>query len=128
MFNNLIQFPIESNLLQWSAKQVVRDYNNQPMLFYRIKMTGTAFPERALEPYIQVGGVKSSFAIISHDGQEVNGYFEGNLTHASNAPIEFGYGDEAPMLRIKQRFIGDEIRRLDLKKLTVKPVNLDRID
>lgn len=127
MFNNLIQFPIESELLQWSAKQVIRDHNNSPMLFYRIKITGTFFPTRALEPYIQVGKIKSAFAIIVREGLEVNGYFDVNITEVSNAPIEFGYGEEAPLLRVGRRFAQEEIRRLDVKRLTVKPINLDRL-
>lgn len=128
MFNNLIQFPIESDLLQWSAKQVIRDHKGSPMLFYRIKMTGTHFDQRALEPYIKVGKVKSTFALISEDGLEVRGYFEESIKNIAEVPIEFGYGQEEPLLRVKRRFIKGDVQRLDLKRLSVKPVNLDTID
>jgi hypothetical protein len=125
MFNNLITFPIESDQLQWSVKQVVRDFQNNPTLFFRIKMTGTLFPHRALEPYIKVGKIKSNFVTISSDGLEARGYFDSNISNSSNQVIEFGYGDEEPLLRIKSRFSNDEIQFLDFKRLKVNPINID---
>ena len=123
MFSNLIQFPIESSQLLWEAKEVLRDVLDQPHLFLRVRLTGTHFPQRALEPYIRIGEVRSRFVLISEDGLSASGYFDQNVQRGA---VEFGYGDEPVLLRAARRFEAGPILRLDRAQLPRDVKNLDR--
>lgn len=123
MFMNLIEFPIESERLQWEARQVVRDLYNQPHLLMRVKLTGTFFPQRAEEPFMRVGKVRSRFVVIADDGQSASGYFD--EPPPERDLVEFGYGDQI-LLRATRRFSMDGVRPLDPKRLPAKTRFLDR--
>ena len=92
MFDNLIQKPITSEQLTWNSRQVLRDLDGAPHLFARVELKGTHFPERALEPFVRVGKLRSRFVRLAHDGQSVRAYFDRPPTDGGT--VEFGYGDE----------------------------------
>jgi hypothetical protein len=125
MFANLISFPIQSERLEWSAREVLRDLSGKPHLFWRVKMTGTQFDERALPPYVSVGGVRSIFAVIAPDGLSVSGYFDRPLR---GGVVEFGYHDEPPLLRSARRFEAGAVSRLDRARLPPEVANIERFE
>ena len=46
MFNELIDWPIESDRLHWQARHVLRELHGEVQLLFRLTLTGTHFPER----------------------------------------------------------------------------------
>jgi len=114
MFRDLIDFPIESERLRWEARLVVRDLNQQPHLLVRIRLTGTHFPDRALEPFVVVGKVRSRFVNIADDGLSADAYFDEPVPQGGR--IEFGYGAEV-LLRLPRAFDSEAVELLDLKRL-----------
>ena len=76
MFENLITYPIESPLLQWESKIVVRDHEREARLYLRLKLTGTTFPILNSIPFVQAGKVKARFVDIADDGLSVTAYFD----------------------------------------------------
>lgn len=115
MFTDLIDYPIETDRIDYEVRQVLRDLNEKPHLLTRVKLTGTEFPRRALEPYVRVGDVESRFVNLSDDGTIARAYFDQPL--ADGETIEFGYGSEPPLIRLRHG--------IRLKTLTV--LDLDRI-
>ena len=111
MFGDLIEFPIESERLNWEARQIVRDLYNEPHLFIRLKLTGTFFPQRALEPFVLVDKVRSRFVQISEDGLSAYAYFD--QVPPETGRVEFGYGEEV-LLRFPRRFSSQSVEFLDL--------------
>jgi hypothetical protein len=114
MFIDLIEFPIVSGRLQWDAREVVQDLFGRPHLLLRIRLVGTHFPHRALEPFLRVGGVVSRFAQISDDGLSVSGYFDRPVENGR--PVEFGYGAQV-LLRTGRPFSQERAPRLDRGRL-----------
>jgi len=114
MFTDLIDFPIESERLQWEAGMVIRDLNQEPHLLMRIKLTGTHFPQRALKPFVAVGKARSRFVSIADDGLSACAYFDEPGPDGSR--IEFGYGEEV-LLRFPKPFYREVVRFLDPKRL-----------
>jgi hypothetical protein len=114
MFGDLIDFPIESERLKWEARLVVRDLNQEPHLMMRIKIAGTHFPERAIEPFVRVGKVRSLFVAIAEDGLSANAYFNEPLPEGGR--VEFGYGARV-LLRFPRPFDRELVRLLDPKRL-----------
>jgi len=123
MFDDLIEYPIVSNRLQWEARQVVRDLYQKPHLLMRIKLTGTRFPQRAEEPFMCVGELRSRFAVIAEDGQSVRAYFDESLP--PEGMVDFGYGDRV-LLRAARLFSSSEAEVLDIKRLPPKTRFMDR--
>lgn len=123
MFLDLIDFPIESERLHWEARQVLRDLHQEPHLLIRVKLTGTFFPQRAEEPFVRVGEVRSRFVEIAEDGQSISAYFDEPVP--PRGFVEFGYGDEV-LLRVPRRFSLDAVRMLDPKRLPANTRFLDR--
>lgn len=114
MFIDLIDFPIESERLHLEARQVVLDLYEKPHLLIRLKLTGTYFPHRALEPFVMVGKVRSRFVEIVGDGLIANAYFDEPLSRGGR--VEFGYGREV-MLRFPRVLDSDTVELLDPKRL-----------
>lgn len=114
MFTDLIDFPIESERLHWEARQVLRDLNKEPHVLLRIKLTGTYFPQRALEPFVIVGKVRSRFVEIADDGLSACAYFDEQLKHGGR--IEFGYGRKI-LLRLPGAFDVETVKTLDLERI-----------
>ncbi len=114
MFRDLIKYPIEHERLRWEAKYVVKDLWGKPHLLLRLKLTGTRFQERALEPLVTVGDARSLFVEISKDGLAAYAYFDKPVP--SRAVIEFGYG-YGPLLRFKGDVTSKAIGILDPKLL-----------
>jgi hypothetical protein len=114
MFMDLIDFPIESKRLHWEARQVVRDLYEKPHLLLRLKLTGTHFPQRALEPFVVVGKMRSRFVEIAEDGLSANAYFDEPLPVGGR--VEFGYEREV-LLRFPAVFDSETVELLDPKRL-----------
>ncbi|HFD88183.1 MAG TPA: hypothetical protein ENJ35_10990 [Gammaproteobacteria bacterium] len=121
MLRDLIEFPVVTDKVIWEARQVLRDMGEKPKphILLRIKLSGTYFEQRALEPYVSVGKVRSLFVEISEDGLTASAYFDKPLP--TEGMIEFGYGNEA-MFRLKSPFDPDNVRVLDPKFLRKKNV------
>jgi hypothetical protein len=100
--------------LHWEAREVLRDIEQRPHLFTRIKLGGRYFPHRALEPFVVVGRVRSLFVEISEDSLNARAYFDALLPEAGT--IKFGYGSEI-MLSFPRQFSHDDVQRLDPARL-----------
>jgi len=123
MFIDLVKFPIESERLQWNVRQVLRDLYQEPHLLMRLKLTGTHFPQRALEPFVTVGKIHSRFVEIADDGLSACAYFDKPLPHEGR--IEFGYGKET-LLRFPKPFDHEAVELLDPERLPENTRNVER--
>jgi len=117
MFQNLVTYPIESPLLQWESKVVIRDRENEPQLFIRLKLSGTTFPIYNTIPFVRVGKVKGRYVKIADDGLSVKAYFESALPNEGS--IEFGYDDKV-LLRFPRHFNSRHVVKLDNARLPKK--------
>ncbi len=122
MFNELIEWPIESDRLHWRAGHVLRDLHGGVQLLFRLTLTGPHFPERGAEPFMTVGGLRSRFVRISPDGLTANGYFD--HPPPREGAIEFGYGRRV-MLRCRRGF---DIRDAALLKKALLPPDVRNLD
>jgi hypothetical protein len=113
MFTDLIEYPIESSRLRWEARQVVRDLHQVPHLLLRLKLAGTYFPQRALEPWVRIGRLRSRFVQIAPDGLSASAYFD-RLPRGGT--VELGYGPDV-LLRFPERFGAEPLRALEVKRL-----------
>ena len=122
MFNELIDWPITSDRLHWEGRQVLRDLDAEPHLLFRLTLSGTHFPERSAEAFMQVGGHRSLFVTITPDGLVAHGYFD----HPPPAvgPIEFGYGHRV-LLRCRRGF---DLRDVGLLKKALLPPNVRNLE
>ena len=122
MFNELIDWPIESDRLHWQATHVLRNLHGGVQLLFRLTLTGTHFPERGAEPFMSIGGLRSHFVRISSDGLTADGYFD--HPPPKEGAIEFGYGHRV-MLRCRRGF---DIRDAKLLKKALLPANVRNLD
>ncbi len=99
---------------------MVRDIHGKPHVLLRLKLSGTHFPQRALEPWVQVGRVRSRFVEIAPDGLSASAYFD-RLPRGGT--IELGYGPEV-LLRFPHPFVAEPVRALDVKRL---PANVTQL-
>lgn len=114
MFDNLVTYPIESPLLKWDAKVVVRDYNREERLYVRLKLVGTTFPIFNSIPFVRVGEVKARVVDIADDGLSVKAYFD--AAPPDESIVEFGYDDQV-LLRFPNPYQGRDVLRLDDSRL-----------
>ncbi|HEX3130977.1 MAG TPA: hypothetical protein VH394_26825 [Thermoanaerobaculia bacterium] len=114
MFENLITYPIESPLLAWESKVVVRADEGKERLYLRLKLTGTKFPIFNSIPFVRVGEVKARYVEIADDGLSVKAYFDTAIPQAG--PVEFGYDDQV-LLRFPGVFHSRLVARLDDSRL-----------
>ena len=115
MFPDLIEYPIESEKLRWEARQVLRDFDDEPHLLLRLTLSGTRFIQRAQIPFVVANGeVLAYFTEIAEDEMSVRTYFDRPLPEGSR--IEFGYG-AAVMLRFPGAFSGEKARWLEPERL-----------
>lgn len=118
MFENLLNYPIESPLLKWESKMVVRDQDDEPGLYLRVKLTGTTFPVFDSIPFVRLGVVRARFVDIAEDRQSVKAYFDAALPERGT--FEFGYDDQA-LLRFPDPYYARLVARLEDARL---PPNL----
>lgn len=114
MFQNLVTYPIESPLLKWESKIVVRDHEREARVFLRVKLTGTTFPIFNTIPFVRVGNVKARFVDIADDGLSVKAYFDKSLPN--DRAIEFGYDDHV-LLRFPNAYHSRHVTLLDNARL-----------
>lgn len=124
MFTDLIEFPIESPKLKWESKVVVREINEGPRLYIRLKLTGTRFPLLNTIPFVRVGRAVTHYIDIAEDGLSANAYFEQALPEGG--VVEFGY-DTQTLLRFPQRYAGEGVIRLDQQRLPEQLRYQDRL-
>ncbi|MCP4304778.1 MAG: hypothetical protein GY788_07880 [bacterium] len=111
MFTDLIEYPIESEKLRYEARMVLRDFDDAPHMLLRLKLTGTRFPQRALLPFVRVGGEILAFDTeIAANEMSVAAYFDRPLPERGQ--IEFGYGTTV-YLRLVDRFMNEGLEPLD---------------
>ena len=122
LFNNLINWPIVSEQLQWEGNQVLRDLAGHPHLFFRLKLSGTFFAERSAEAFIQIGKLRSRFVRIAPNGLSVDAYF--SQPPPSAGAVEFGYGNQV-YLRCARRFDASVTARLDRLRIPANVRNLE---
>lgn len=123
MFEDLIDFPIETDRLRTEVRQVVRDLDERPHLLERLELTGTYFPQRAEEPFVTVGDRRSRFVEITDDGRTAYAYFDRPVPERGR--IQFGYGEE-PLLRLRSAVDPADIIRLDPDRLPENTRLLER--
>lgn len=123
MFTDLIKYPIEHDRLKWEAKYVIKDLWGKPHLLLRLKLTGTRFQERALEPIVTIGEAQSLFVEIAEDGLAACAYFDHPVP--SRATVEFGYG-HGPLLRFAGYVTSKAVKILDPELLPKGTVNVER--
>jgi len=114
MFRNLIKYPIEDEHLQWEARYLVQNLNKEPHLLLRLKISGTFFPQRALEPFVLVEKIRSKFVKISKDGKIAYAYFTEPLK--GGGIIQFGYGQEI-LLKFPKPFGKEKLKLLEVDRL-----------
>lgn len=114
MFDNLVTYPIESPLLKWEAKVVVRDDNREPRLYVRLKLEGTTFPIFNSIPFVRIGEVKARYVDIAEDGLSVKAYFD--TAPPDESTVEFGYDDQV-LLRFPNTYQRRNVTRLDDSRL-----------
>jgi len=123
MFTDLIKYPIKNDRLKWEAKYVIKDLWGKPHLLLRLKLTGTRYQERALEPIVTIGEARSLFVEIAEDGLAAYAYFDHPVP--SRAAVEFGYG-HGPLLRFGGYVTSKAIKTLDPELLPEGTVNVER--
>lgn len=114
MFQNLVTYPIESPLLRWESKIVVREQDREARLYLRVRLLGTRFPIFDSIPFVRVGKVRARFIDIADDGLSVRAYFE--AAPPNERPIEFGYDDRV-LLRFPSPYHSRHVTRLDSARL-----------
>ncbi len=107
-------YPDRRDAVSWEVAEVVHDLGAGPQLVIRIELSGVAFPHRALEPFVQVGKVRSRLALVDADGLQVRAYF--NRPVPSSDDIRFGYGEQDVFI-VHGRYRVDMVDKLDRKRL-----------
>lgn len=124
MFTDLIDYPIETDRIDYDVRHVLRDVDDVPTLFTRVTLSGTEFVQRALEPYVRVGDVESAFVEITEDGTTAKAYFDRPLGEGET--VEFGYGAEDPLVRLRHGIRLKDLAALDPRRLPDRTRFVDR--
>jgi hypothetical protein len=88
--DQVIRLPDPRMSVTADVREVVRDVEERPHVFVRVRLSGWHFPERAPEPFMVIGRAVSNFVVIDRDGTSANGYFDAMPPKAKR--ISFGYG------------------------------------
>lgn len=100
--------------MNWTAREVLRDIDSTPHLLVRITLVGPTFPQRALEPIVNVGDVQARTVEVSEDGLTANAYFDRPLP--PRGVIEFGFEDGV-LYRFPRDFNRGALVQLDRERL-----------
>ena len=122
MFNELIQWPITTDRLQWQGRHVLQDLEGEPHFLFRLTLTGTFFPERGAEPFMQIGHLRSRFVRIAPDGLSAIGYFD--HPPPTQGVVEFGFA-QTVFLRCLRGF---DLREVGLLRRALLPGNVRNLD
>lgn len=87
----IIRLPDQPKNVKVEMREVVRDVEEKPHVFIRVRLTGWHFPERALEPFLVIGKTLSKFVLIDHEGTAADAYFDVGPPAAKR--VSFGYGN-----------------------------------
>jgi hypothetical protein len=88
--DQVIRLPDPRLNVRAEIREVVRDVEERPHVFVRVRLSGWHFPERAPEPFMVIGRAVSKFVVIDRDGTGADGYFDAMPSKAKR--ISFGYG------------------------------------
>ncbi len=88
--NEIIRLPDPRENVGAELREVVRDVDQQPHVFWRVRLTGWSFSHRAEEPFLVVGDAVSRFVVIAPDGSVADAYFDQPVPEAEQ--VSFGYG------------------------------------
>ena len=88
--NEIIRHPDPRRQVQAQLREVIHDFQGKPARFFRVRLTGWHFPQRAPMPFMVIGDTVSRFVRISPDGSTADGYFVKELP--AGRKLEFGYG------------------------------------
>jgi hypothetical protein len=89
-FEEIIRVAEPKTNLKADIREVLRDVNQQPHVFIRVRLTGWHFPQRALEPFVVIGKTVSRFVLLSPDHETADAYFDVALP--AQKGISFGFG------------------------------------
>jgi len=86
----VVRLPDPRSAVKLTAREVVRDTDDRPQVFVRLRLSGWHFPQRAPEPFMVVGKEVSNFVLIGPDGLSADGYFD--VMPPPARLVSFGYG------------------------------------
>ena len=121
-FEEIIRIAEPKSNLKMEVREVLRDVNQQPHVFIRVRLTGWHFPERALEPFVVIGKAVSKFVLIAPDRQTADAYFD--VPVPAQSGISFGYG-KAIRWDFNLNVDPKQIIRLDRKRLPKGAVDIN---
>ena len=87
----IIRLPDPRKDVKVEIREVVRNVEEKPRVFIRVRLSGWHFPERAPEPFLVIGNAVSKFVLIDHEGTTADAYFDVRPPAAKR--VSFGYGN-----------------------------------
>jgi len=115
--NNIEIFPYLSNVaarMDWSSREVLRDFHGAPHLLQRIELMGPDFGASALEPIVRIGRLRARLVEITPDGLKVRAYFDQPLPESG--AITFGYEDGV-LYRFPREFDREDLQPMDRERI-----------
>lgn len=88
---DIIRLPDPRKDVKVEIREVVRDVEEKPHVFIRVRLSGWHFPQRAPEPFLVIGKALSKFVLIDHEGTTADAYFDVRPPAAKR--VSFGYGN-----------------------------------
>jgi len=89
-FEDIVRLPDPRRSVKAEVREVVRDVQERPHVFVRVRLTGWHFPQRAPEPFLTIGRAVSAFVLIGREGTSADAYFDVRPPAAER--VSFGYG------------------------------------
>lgn len=86
----IVRLPDPRHDVRAELREVVREVDEQPHVFIRVRLSGWHFPERAPEPFVLIGNVVSRFVVIGPGGETADAYFD--VLPPTARVMSFGYG------------------------------------
>jgi hypothetical protein len=86
----IIRTPDPRRNVRVELREVLRDEEQRPRVYARVRVSGYYFPERAEAPFVLVGDVVSRYALIEPGGQAICGYFDRKVPPAKMVTVGYG--------------------------------------
>ena len=107
-FEDIVRLPDPRRSVKAEVREVIRDVQERPHVFVRVRLTGWHFPQRAPEPFLTIGRAVSAFVLIGREGTSADAYFD--IRPPAAERVSFG-GFSIPFIRASRPSIGS-LRRL----------------